>query len=71
MLSKQAPQVLLGFSVCLKLIERGDIVIGIDNHNNYYDPKLKEERVKKLVKYSNYKHNKVDISDQKKSRKYI
>ncbi len=55
----------IGFSVCLKLIERGDIVIGIDNHNNYYDPKLKEERVKKLVKYSNYKHNKVDISDQK------
>ena len=55
----------IGFSVCLKLIERGDIVIGIDNHNKYYDPKLKEERVKKLIKYPNYKHFKVDISDQK------
>ena len=55
----------IGFSVCLKLIESGDIVIGVDNHNKYYDPKLKEERVKKLVKYPNYKHYKVDISDQK------
>ena len=38
----------IGFSLSLKLLDRGDFVIGIDNHNNYYDPKIKEARVKKL-----------------------
>lgn len=54
----------IGFSVSLKLLERGDNVIGIDNHNDYYDPKIKEARVKKLIKYSNYKHYKLDLTDQ-------
>jgi UDP-glucuronate 4-epimerase len=54
----------IGFSVCTKLLERGDVVIGIDNHNDYYDPKIKEARVKILKKHSNYKHYQVDISDQ-------
>ena len=54
----------IGFSVCNKLLGRGDVVIGIDNHNDYYDPKIKEARVKILKKHSNYKHYKVDISDQ-------
>ena len=54
----------IGFSVCTKLLERGDVVIGIDNHNDYYDPKIKQARTEKLKKYSTYIHNKVDISDQ-------
>ena len=49
----------------LKLLERGDDIVGIDNHNDYYDPKIKEERLKKLEKYSNYKHFRIDICDQK------
>ena len=55
----------IGFSVCLKLLSRGENVIGIDNHNDYYDPKVKESRVSKLIKYSNYQHYKIDISNQK------
>ena len=55
----------IGFSLSLKLLDRGDFVIGIDNHNNYYDPKIKEARVKKLQEYSNYKHYKIDLIDQK------
>ena len=27
----------IGSDFCLKLLERGDSVIGIDNHNDYYD----------------------------------
>jgi UDP-glucuronate 4-epimerase len=54
----------IGFAVSSKLLERGDNVIGIDNHNNYYDPKIKDARLEKLTKYSNYKHYKVDISDR-------
>ena len=55
----------IGFSLSLKLLDRGDFVIGVDNHNNYYDPKIKEARVKKLQEYSNYKHYKIDLIDQK------
>ncbi len=53
----------IGFSLCKKLLERGDFVIGVDNHNNYYDPNLKEERLKELLKVKNYQHFKIDISD--------
>ena len=56
----------IGSSVCIKLLERGESIIGIDNHNNYYDPKVKEARFERLAKYSNYQHCRVDLSDQKK-----
>jgi len=55
----------IGFSLCEKLLERGDCVVGIDNHNNYYDPKIKKARVNRLKKYSNYQHHRSDISDEK------
>jgi polysaccharide biosynthesis PFTS motif protein len=32
----------IGFNLALRLLERGDTVIGIDNHNDYYDPAIKE-----------------------------
>ena len=55
----------IGSMLSLKLLDRGDEVVGIDNHNDYYDPKIKEARLKRLTKYSNYKHYKIDLSDQK------
>jgi UDP-glucuronate 4-epimerase len=55
----------IGSSLCLKLLERGDNIIGIDNHNNYYDPKLKDARVQRLKKFSNYQHLKIDLTDKK------
>jgi UDP-glucuronate 4-epimerase len=55
----------IGSSVCLKLLERGESIIGIDNHNDYYDPKIKEARVERLTKYSNYQHCRVELSNQK------
>ena len=55
----------IGSMLSIKLLERGDEVVGIDNHNDYYDPKIKEARLKRLKKYSNYKHFRVDLSDQK------
>ena len=33
----------IGSSLCIKLLERGDNIIGIDNHNDYYDIKIKED----------------------------
>ena len=55
----------IGSSLCTKLLERGDKVVGIDNHNDYYDPKIKEARVEKLIKQSNYQHCRIDLCDQK------
>ncbi len=38
----------IGFYVCRQLLERGNEVIGLDNINDYYDPKLKYGRLKEL-----------------------
>ena len=38
----------IGFHVCLKLLEKGTSVVGFDNINSYYDPKLKPARLKIL-----------------------
>jgi UDP-glucuronate 4-epimerase len=54
----------IGYSLCIKLLERGDNIIGIDNHNDYYDPKIKDARIERLIKYPNYKHYRADLSDQ-------
>ena len=55
----------IGFSSCKQLLERGDIIIGIDNHNDYYDPKIKDSRLDILNKFPNYKHYRLDICDRK------
>ncbi|WP_435166755.1 NAD-dependent epimerase [Candidatus Pelagibacter bacterium nBUS_28] len=56
----------IGSMLAMKLLDRGDKVIGIDNHNDYYDPKIKDDRLERLLKYTNYKHYKNDLSDNKK-----
>jgi UDP-glucuronate 4-epimerase len=38
----------IGFHTCIKLIDQGHEVYGIDNINNYYDPKLKFDRLSEL-----------------------
>lgn len=39
----------IGFNVAKMLLERGDDVVGFDNVNDYYDPSLKEARLKVLA----------------------
>ncbi len=55
----------IGAALCIKLLERGDNVVGIDNHNDYYDPNIKEARLKRLKKYQNYQHYRLDLCDKK------
>ena len=38
----------IGFHTCLKLVNQGHEVYGIDNINDYYDPKLKFDRLNEL-----------------------
>ena len=54
----------IGYSLSKKLLDRGEKIIGIDNHNDYYDPKIKEARYKKLSENPNYEHFRVDLIDK-------
>ncbi|MDC0863368.1 NAD-dependent epimerase [Candidatus Pelagibacter sp.] len=56
----------IGSHLCIKLLKRGDNVIGIDNHNNYYDPKLKNARLKRFLNNKKYKHYKIDLKNKQK-----
>jgi UDP-glucuronate 4-epimerase len=47
------------------LLERGDHVIGIDNHNDYYDPAIKEARLALFASQLNYTHLRVDLANRK------
>ena len=53
----------IGSAVAMRLLERGDEVVGIDNHNDYYDPKLKEDRLARFADDSNYHHVRADLAD--------
>ena len=54
----------IGSALVLRLLDRDDIVIGIDNHNDYYDPSLKEARLSRHADHPNYKHIRMDIEDR-------
>lgn len=54
----------IGAALTLRLLNRGDTVIGIDNHNDYYDPALKEARLAQYVDHPNYTHRRVDLADR-------
>ena len=53
----------IGSALCIYLLEKGNKVIGIDNHNDYYDPKLKEKRLERYLKDPSYHHHKIDLVD--------
>ena len=55
----------IGSALSIKLLDRGDSVIGIDNHNNYYDPALKKSRLSRHINHKNYNHFNMDIENQK------
>ena len=46
------------------LIEQGHTVVGIDNLNDAYDPKMKDYRLKRLQKLDGFKFHKHDISEK-------
>jgi len=54
----------IGFHLARKLLSEGWQVIGIDNLNDYYDPKLKEDRVAILQKHKDFVFQKVDLKNK-------
>lgn len=55
----------IGSTLVLRLLARGDTVVGIDNHNDYYDPKIKEARLTRHADHPNYTHLRIDLGDRK------
>ncbi len=54
----------IGAALTQHLLNRGDTVIGIDNHNAYYDPKLKNARLSCFINHKNYTHIRLDLADR-------
>lgn len=55
----------IGSHLAKKLIAKDHEIIGVDNINDYYDPKLKEDRLKSIGD-KNFKFYKTDIEDDQK-----
>ena len=54
----------IGSALSLRLLDRGDEVIGIDNHNDYYSPALKEARLARHLDHPKYTHHRMDLADR-------
>ena len=55
----------IGHFLALRLLGRGDTVVGIDNLNDYYDVALKEARLAKLISHERFTFIRTDIADRK------
>ena len=54
----------IGMNCALRLLDRGDQVVGIDNLNDYYDVSLKKARLARLELHAKFSFCKIDISDR-------
>ncbi|MBL8816755.1 MAG: NAD-dependent epimerase [Planctomyces sp.] len=54
----------IGFHTALRLLERGDQVVGIDNLNEYYNPQLKRDRLAQLTPHDNFQFTQVGLEDR-------
>jgi UDP-glucuronate 4-epimerase len=54
----------IGSHVALRLLERGDQVIGIDSLNDYYDVNLKKARLARFLDHPGYTHIHADLADR-------
>jgi UDP-glucuronate 4-epimerase len=53
----------IGAALAERLLARGDEVLGVDNHNDYYDPSLKEARLARFAAHPHYTHLRADLAD--------
>ena len=54
----------IGYHVCRALLDRGDMVVGVDNMTDYYDVGLKQARLAQLAPYAGFRFRRVDIADK-------
>ncbi len=58
----------IGSTLALRLLARGDEVLGIDNMNDYYDVSLKEARLARLNALPGFRFERLDIVDRENMR---
>ena len=56
----------IGSSLVIKLLDRGDTVVGIDNLNHYYDPQIKLDRLSRFKENKKFTNLEIDIIDREK-----
>ena len=49
--------------LCEMLLEKGEQVVGLDNMNDYYDVRLKEYRLQRLLQFPNFTFYRADIEN--------
>jgi UDP-glucuronate 4-epimerase len=54
----------IGYHVSRRLLDRGEDVVGVDNLNDYYDPALKEARLRMLQSSDSFRFVRADIGDR-------
>ena len=54
----------IGMTTALRLLARGDEVVGLDSLNDYYDVSLKESRLKRLLPLPGFRFIKMDVADR-------
>ena len=54
----------IGSHVAIRLLERGDHVVGLDNLSDYYDVNLKKARLARFMGHPNYTHLTADLADR-------
>lgn len=54
----------IGFYVSQRLLDRGEIVLGLDNLNPYYDVQLKRDRLAQLQTHANFQFYPLDLADR-------
>lgn len=59
----------IGYHLSKKLLDEGFVVVGIDNLNDYYDVRLKLDRLEQLKQYKDFDFFKIDISDKESLEK--
>ena len=54
----------IGFYTAKRLLEQGHQVIGLDNHNDYYEPELKQHRLAQLTLFKKFTFVELDLANR-------
>ncbi len=61
----------IGFNLAKALLEKKNLVLGIDNYDDYYSTKLKKKRIMFLKNFKNFKFLKIDITNESLLKKNL
>ena len=59
----------IGMHVAQRLLARGDEVVGVDNLNDYYDVRLKQDRLAQLAPHPGFRFIKLDLAEREATEK--